>query len=110
MNSQKHNDAAVDVFDHGEVYSFEFALPGLTREEIHINLNGHALYLTGVRTALSDGGNGLRAERPNGAFVRRLDLPPDSCVNEMQATFQDGVLQLRIPKKSPQDNDAASCA
>jgi len=103
MNGQKPNNAALDAFDKGEEYLFEFDLHGLTQEEIHISLNGGALYLTGVRTSLSHGGSGLRTECPSGAFVQRLVLPPDSRVNEIQAKFQDGVLQVHVPRKAPTD-------
>ena len=103
MNGQKTNDAAVDASDKAEEYLFEFNLHGLTQEEIHISLNGDALYLTGVHTTLSHGGSGLWTERPSGAFVQRLVLPPDSCVNEIQATLQDGVLQVHVPRKAPED-------
>jgi HSP20 family protein len=94
---------AVDVSDTGEEYLFECDLPGLTQEEIHFSQRGDALYVTGVRTTQSHGGSSLRNERPNGAFVRRLVLPPDSCRHEIQATFQDGVLRLRIPREKPQN-------
>jgi len=62
-----------------------------------------ALYLTGGRTTTSHNGNCLWAERPRGAFVQRLALPPDSCVNEIQAIIPDGVLQLHVPRKAPAD-------
>ncbi len=103
MNGQTPNDAAVDVSDQGEEYLYEFDQHGLTEEEIHISRNGYALYLTGVRTTPIQVGNGLRTERPNGAFVQRLVLPPDSCINEIQATLQDGVLQVHVPRKAPDD-------
>jgi|SRR5208283_3492360 len=105
MNGQTPNDTAVDAFDKGEEYLFEFDLHGLTQEEIHISRNGDALYLTGVRTTPIQVGNGLRPERPNGAFVQRLVLPPDSCVNEIQATLQDGVLQVHVPRKAPEEEN-----
>jgi len=103
MDAQKPNDVTADVSDKGEEYLYEFDLHGLTQEEIHLSLHGDALYLTGVRTILSHGGSGLRTECPSGAFVQRLVLPPDSCVNEVQATLQDGVLQVHVPKKAPED-------
>ena len=110
MNGQKPNDAVADAPDKGGKYLFEFELHGLTSEEIHISLNGDALYLTGVRTTQSHDGSGLRTERPNGAFVQRLVLPPDSCVNEIQATLQDDVLQVHVPRKAPQDENEKSRA
>lgn len=109
MNSQKTNDAAVGASDIGKEYLIEFDLHGLTREEVHISLNGDALYLTGVRTTLSHSENSPKAERPNGAFVRRLVLPPDPSIYEIHATIQDGVLQVHIPKRRQQEKDEAPC-
>ena len=103
MNNQTPNDAAVEATDKSGEYLFEFDLHGLTQEEIHISRNGDALYLTGVRTTPIQVGNGLQTERPNGAFVQRLVLPPDSCINKIQATIQDGVLQVHVPRNAPED-------
>ena len=103
MNGHPPNDTDVDAIDKGEEYLYAFDLHGLTEEEIHISRNGDALYLTGVRTTPIQVGNGLRTERPNGAFVQRLVLPPDSCINEIHATLQDGVLQVHVPRKAPGD-------
>ncbi|HTY88133.1 MAG TPA: Hsp20/alpha crystallin family protein [Candidatus Acidoferrum sp.] len=105
----KPNDAAVEAYDNGEEYLFEFDLHGLTPEEVHLSLQGDALFLTGVRTAPIHAGNGLWTERPNGAFVRRLVLPHDSCARETQATIQDGVLRVHVPKKPSQDEAEQSC-
>jgi len=108
MNGQTPNVAAVDASDKSREYLFEFDLHGLTHEEIHISRNGDALYLTGVRTTPIQVGNGLRTERLNGAFVQRLVLPPDSCINEIQATLQDGVLQVHVPRNAPEDESERS--
>jgi len=108
MNDQKPNDAVLDAFDNGNEYLLEFDLHGLTREEIHISRHGEALFLTGVRTAQSHGENFPGVERPNGAFVQRLVLPPDSCLNEIRATFQDGTLHVHVPKKPAQDGNEKS--
>lgn len=108
MNGQTPNDAAVDATDKGGEYLFEFDLHGLTQEEIHISRNGDALYLTGVRTTPIQVGNGLRTERPNGAFVQRLVLPADACSDEIHAILQDGVLELHVPRKLPPDENGKS--
>ena len=91
---------AVDVSDAGDEYLFEFDLPGLAREEIQISLDGDALFLVGTRTSSQSGGRSLRVERPVGAFVRRLPLPPDSSSDRMFATLHEGVLKLHVPKNT----------
>lgn len=92
---------AVDVSDAGDEYLFAFDLPVLAREEIQISLDGDALFLVGTRTSSQSGGKNLRVERPVGAFVRRLVLPPDSSSDAMFATLHAGVLKLHVPKDTP---------
>lgn len=102
---------AVDVSETDEGYLFEFDLPGLTRREIEIRVDGKALCLAGVRTTLRQGGRALRVERPAGEFVRRLSLPPDAIGDEIRVTLQDGVLQLHVPKKvQPNENHETQTA
>lgn len=92
---------AVDVSDTGEAYLYTFDLPGLTRERVEVRVEGHVLRLAGVRTTAEDGATRLCAERPSGAFVRHLALPDDSKIEESRATISEGVLRLRIPKRTP---------
>jgi HSP20 family protein len=99
---------AVDVTETSQGYCFELDLPGLTRREIQIRVDGNALCLAGVRTTLRHGGKALRVERPAGEFVRRLLLPPDACGDAIRVTLQDGVLLLHVPKQQqPDENDGA---
>jgi HSP20 family protein len=92
---------AVDVSDAGDEYLFEFDLPGLGREEIQISLDEDALFVVGTRMSSQPGGKSLRVERPVGAFVRRLVLPPDSSSDALFATLHEGVLKLHVPKNTP---------
>lgn len=101
---------AMDVSDAGEEYLFEFDLPAVRRDEIQISLDGDALLLVGTRLSSSLNGTNLRTERPVGAFVRRLILPPDACGDEIYATLQEGVLQLHVPKTTPRNPDGESRA
>jgi len=94
---------AVDVSDQGGEYLFEFDLPGMKPEEIQMSVDGDALQLNGVRTTRRHGGQSLRVERPDGTFVRRLVLPPESRRNAVQVTLQDGVLQVHVPKQAPEN-------
>ena len=43
----------------------------------------------------------MRVERPSGAFVRQLPLPPDA-YGEIRATFGEGVLELHVPRARPE--------
>jgi len=91
---------AVDVTGAKEQYLVEVDLPGLKPEEIKLSVDNDALSISGKRTPLAHDGTRVRVERPSGAFVRRLPLPPDAC-GEIHATFHNGVLELRVPRVHP---------
>jgi HSP20 family molecular chaperone IbpA len=88
---------AVDLTDTGQEYVFEVDLPGLMPEELQLEVDSAAVSISGKRMPSSLGGRCLRVERPTGAFVRQLPLPPDT-TGEVLGSFCDGVLELRIPK------------
>jgi len=90
---------AVDLTDTGQEYVFEVDLPGLMPEEIQLEVDSAAISISGKRVPRSQGGRWLRAERPSGAFIRQLPLPPNT-TGEIYGSFADGVLELRAPKSS----------
>jgi HSP20 family protein len=88
---------AVDLVETGQEYVFEVDLPGLKPEEIQSRVDSGGLSISGQRLPRHQGGKCLRVERPSGAFIRHLPLPPDAH-GGIHATFGDGVLTLRILK------------
>ena len=91
---------AVDVTEAGQEYVFEVDLPGLKPEEVQVHVDSDGLSIGGQRVPKHQGGKPLRVERPAGAVVRQLPLPPDAC-GEIRATFGEGVLELRVPRARP---------
>ena len=90
---------AVDLIETGQEYIFEVDLPGLMPEELQLEVDIAAVSISGTRTPRSEGGRCLRVERPSGAFIRQLPLPPNT-TGEIYGSFADGVLELRVPKSS----------
>ena len=88
---------AVDLAETGQEYVFEVDLPGLMPEEIQLEVDNAAISISGKRVPRSQGGQWLRVERPSGAFIRQLPLPPNT-TGEIYGCFADGVLELRVPK------------
>jgi HSP20 family molecular chaperone IbpA len=88
---------AVDLIETGREYVYEVDLPGLKPEEIQSRVDSGGLSITGQRLPRRQGGKCLRLERPSGAFIRRLPLPPDAH-GEIHATLGDGVLTLRVAR------------
>src|SRR3974390_180265 len=88
---------AVDLEENGQEYVFEVDLPGLKPDEIQLDVDSAGISISGKRLPGPNGVRRLRTERPSGAFVRQLPLPPHT-TGEVLGSFCDGVLELRIPK------------
>src|SRR5215213_559415 len=75
-------------------------LPGLDREDIEIEVKDNVLTISGERKTEHEAKNeGFhRVERAFGRFSRSLDLPRGISAEEVDATFDRGVLEVRIPK------------
>jgi HSP20 family protein len=86
----------LDVLRTPEGFSITVELPGLSREDIEVELQGNLLTISGERKADADAGQQwLRRERPSGRFSRSLALPTRNH-EELAATFKDGVLTVKV--------------
>lgn len=89
----------VDVFRRDGSVVVRADLPGIRREDVHVDLEEDALILSGERREeQEERREGLyRAERRLGSFRRVIPLPegiePDAC----QAHFENGVLEVVLP-------------
>lgn len=75
-------------------------LPGVRSDDIDINVVGETLTLSGERKVdqLKEGTRYHRQERGYGKFTRSIQLPFPVNVNQVQATFKDGVLSVSLPR------------
>ena len=91
----------VDVQESEEAYRLSFDLPGLTKDQIQIDLNDRKLIVSGERKQIADADtklNSTRTERPFGAFSRTFTLPGSIDTNAVEAVFENGVLELTLKK------------
>ena len=91
---------AVDIYETPETIVLKAELPGLSREDIEIQIRDNALTLKGERRFAKDvqQENYLRIERAYGAFQRSFTLPATIQQDKIRAVFRDGVLELTLPK------------
>ena len=91
---------AMDLHDSGDAFVLSADLPGVSEEDITIDVEGDVLSVSGSRTLdrRSDEGGTLRTERGFGSFQRRLTLPEGIDPERIEASFDRGVLEVRIPK------------
>jgi HSP20 family protein len=75
-------------------------LPGLTTDDVDIEVEDGVLTISGQRARTADVAdeNWLRRERPMGEFSRSFTLPEGVDPNKIRADFGHGVLELRIPQ------------
>ncbi|HVF78802.1 MAG TPA: Hsp20/alpha crystallin family protein [Solirubrobacteraceae bacterium] len=91
---------AMDLVETGEHFVLKADLPGMTESDVNIELENNVLTLSGERkTEHEEKHEGYyRLERSTGAFSRSLTLPEGVDGDAIAATFDNGVLQVRIPK------------
>lgn len=91
---------AVDIYqtgDHEVVLKAE--LPGMSRDEIDINIENFVLTVKGEKKAAGDVKDEQyhHVERRYGSFTRSFSLPQTVDTNKVSAEYKDGVLTVRIP-------------
>jgi len=90
-------EGAANIIIHAE-------LPGLAKENVRITINEqNVLTLRGekVREEKSEDKNFVRVERSFGSFSRSFVLPDNLATDNVQASFDNGVLTVTIPKREP---------
>src|SRR5574342_490108 len=91
---------AVDIYETAETIVMKAELPGLTRDDLDIQIRENTLTLRGERRFARDvhEENYLRIERAYGSFQRSFTLPTTIQQEKIRAVFKDGVLELTLPK------------
>jgi len=93
----------MDVKETPEAYSLEAEVPGVSKEAIHVRIDGSVITVEAeVRQSSSQSHEScLRSERYYGKVSRSVTLP--SPINSLQskAHYEHGLLTLTLPKSSP---------
>ncbi|HKG37203.1 MAG TPA: Hsp20/alpha crystallin family protein [Solirubrobacterales bacterium] len=91
---------AMDLVETDDSLVLRGDLPGMTEDDIDIEIKDNILTVSGERKAEhEDKGEGYhRAERAFGRFSRSLTLPQGVDAGRVEANFDKGVLEVRIPK------------
>lgn len=87
-----------DVEETEDSYTVEIELAGVKKEDVHIEAAGRRLAVTGDRKEKERQGTMRRRTRVVGRFRYELVLPDDVNAENIEASMNDGVLTVRIPK------------
>jgi HSP20 family protein len=93
----------VDIVEGKKSYKVQAELPGMDRDDISVDVEGRRLTIRGEKRRESeDEKEGYHCvERSYGSVQRVLTLPDDADGDSVDAKFKNGVLTLKIPKRTP---------
>lgn len=93
----------VDVKEQEKSFLVHAEMPGIKKEDIHVNIEGPVVSITAERKQekeVKEGERVLRTERYFGQVSRSFQLGQDIDDAKATAKFTDGVLELILPKKA----------
>ncbi len=91
----------VDIFDDGNNFVLSAELPGVSREDLDIDVKDNRLTIKGEKKLenKTEKEGYLRVERSYGLFERSFFLDDNIDRENIQADYKDGVLHLTLPRK-----------
>lgn len=94
-------EVAVDIREEDDAFFVDAEVPGLSPEEVNVDVEKNVLTIRGERNVEKEEGEGTykRIERRYGSFSRSFSLPETVDADNISADLKDGVLALRLPKK-----------
>lgn len=93
----------MDVSEVGSEYLVRAEIPGVKKDDIHVTIDGNMVTISAEikhEKEAKDGGRMLLSERCYGKTMRSFRLDEDVVEDKAQARYADGVLELKLPKKT----------
>jgi len=91
---------ALDMYETADRVVVKTAVPGVKPEDIEITISGDVLTIKGETQTeqREEKASYIRQERRYGAFQRSVQLPGSVVTDKAEATFENGILTLSMPK------------
>jgi len=91
----------VDVRENKDSLVVQAELPGISKEDVQVEVNDGVLTISGKTASRKDVTEESvhRIERQYGEFMRSFNLPSNVDSGKVSASMKDGILELTIPKK-----------
>jgi HSP20 family protein len=91
---------AINIWTNEDGQLITAEMPGVNPEDLHIDVTGDALSISGERKQIEmpEGARYHRRERSFGTFSRTVQLPFMIDPSNVEASFENGVLQIRLPR------------
>ncbi len=100
--AQSFTGFKTDIVDKGDQFLLQAELPGFSKEDINIDIDGDRLTISAQHRSENEEkrDNFIRRERTYGSYARSFDI---SGINAegITASYNNGVLELGLPKSQP---------
>lgn len=105
----KQFNPAVDIAEDEKSYEIHVAVPGVKKQDFKIDLVDGKLTISGERKLeeKKDGKNYHSLETQYGSFSRSFFIPEDVKEDKVEATYEDGLLKLNLPKNEKKISKAS---
>jgi HSP20 family protein len=95
--------ARMDVVDKGDKYAVSMDLPGVRKEDIQVTIEGARVAVSAEAKGekeVKEGEKLLHTERFATSYARSFELPAEVTEEGADASFENGVLRLTLPKRA----------
>lgn len=95
--------ARMDVVDKGDKFEVKLDLPGVSKDNINITIEGARVAIQAEsrkERETKDGERVLHSERSVTSYARSFELPAEVAEDGADASFENGVLTLLLPKRA----------
>ena len=88
----------VNIFESKDGWTLQAEMSGVSKEGLHVTLEGHELTIVGNKRADPPGGEALFRESSQADYRRVFELDPTIDLQKISAQIEQGVLTLQLPK------------
>lgn len=102
FDGQHEVQIKVDVSEDDKAYTVHAEIPGVKKEDIHVTIDGSQVAISAEvknEKDIKEGGKKLRSERYYGKVSRTFSLGHDVDEAKAQAKYNNGILELSLPKR-----------
>ncbi|MDM7999627.1 MAG: Hsp20/alpha crystallin family protein [Dehalococcoidia bacterium] len=91
---------ALEMYEKDNNYVVKAELPGVKKDDIDVSITGDKLTIKGQKRASKEirDEDYYRCESQYGSFLRTITLPAAVDAKKIEASYEDGILEIRVPK------------
>ena len=92
-----------DIIDKGDRFVVSLEVPGIQKDKIEVKATGEYITISGLEEEKTEKeeGNYVLKERTYRSFSRRIPFPENIIPTKVDATVENGILKIQIPKQKP---------